>query len=70
MRFYDVEGGRGTVYSRLLSLRGELWDQGDDGIIQMVGFKLGKSNNIYGREFQQKFHLVHLSMISFIIPLR
>lgn len=40
MRFYEVEGGVDTVYSRLLSLRRELWVQGDDSITQMIGFKL------------------------------
>jgi len=40
MRFYEVEGGADTVYSRLLSLRRELWVQGDDSITQMIGFKL------------------------------
>ena len=41
-RLYDVEGAANNVYSRLLSLRRELWDQGDDGVIQMIGYKLGE----------------------------
>jgi len=38
-RFYDVEGAGDSVYSRLLSLRRQLWDQGDDTITQMIGYK-------------------------------
>jgi len=39
-RIYDVEGAADSVYSRLLSLRRQTWEQGDDTIIQMIGFKL------------------------------
>jgi len=39
-RLYEVEGAADTVYSRLLSLRRELWKQGDDSYVQMIGFKI------------------------------
>ena len=56
MRFYEVEGGVDTVYSRLLSLRRELWVQGDDNITQMIGFKLGTSFGIC-EHFPQRNYL-------------
>jgi len=39
-RFHEVELVADTVYSRLLSLRRQLWVQGDDSIIQMIGYKV------------------------------
>lgn len=47
-RFYDVEGAADSVYSRLLSLRRQLWDQGDDTITQMIGYKVGKFSHMCG----------------------
>jgi len=38
--FFNVSGAADTVYSRLLSLRRELWLQGDDTLLQMIGYKL------------------------------
>jgi len=37
--FYNVQGAADSVFSRLLSLRRMVWDQGDDSLMQMVGFK-------------------------------
>jgi len=39
-RFIEVEGAADSVYSRLLSLRRQLWIQGGDSITAMIGFKL------------------------------
>jgi len=39
-RTYEVEGSAPCAYSRLLSLRKELWVQGDDSLTQMIGYKL------------------------------
>jgi hypothetical protein len=38
--FFNVAGAADTVYSRLLSLRRELWLQADDTLMQMIGYKL------------------------------
>jgi len=38
--FFNVVGAADTVYSRLLSLRRELWLQADDSLLQMIGYKL------------------------------
>ena len=62
VRFYDVEGAGGTVYSRLLSLRRELWDQGDDGVIQMIGFKLGKFSVVFEIGISHRISIIHYSI--------
>jgi len=38
--FFNVVGAADSVYSRLLSLRRELWLQADDSILQMFGYRL------------------------------
>ncbi len=38
--FFNVAGAADTVYSRLLSVRRELWLQTEDSILQMIGYKL------------------------------
>jgi len=38
--FFNVAGAADTVYSRLLSLRRELWLQSEDSLLQMIGYKL------------------------------
>ena len=43
--FFNVAGAADTVYSRLLSLRRELWLQGDDSALQMIGYKLDINMN-------------------------
>jgi hypothetical protein len=38
--FFNVVGAADSVYSRLLSLRRELWLQADDSLLQMIGYKI------------------------------
>jgi hypothetical protein len=38
--FFNIIGAADTVFSRLLSLRRKVWTQGDDTLLQMIGFKL------------------------------
>ena len=38
--FFNVAGAGDSVFSRLLSIRRMVWMQGDDSLLQMVGFKL------------------------------
>lgn len=38
--FFNVVGSADSVYSRLLSLRRELWLQADDTLMQMIGYKM------------------------------
>lgn len=38
--FYNTAGTADSTYSRLMSLRKTLWDQGDDRVLQMVGYKM------------------------------
>jgi hypothetical protein len=38
--FYNTAGTADTTYSRIMSIRRILWDQGDDSVGQMVGFKM------------------------------
>lgn len=38
--FFNVAGSADTTYSRLLSLRRQLWLQGEDTLLQMIGYRL------------------------------
>ena len=38
--FYNTAGTADTTYSRLMSLRKQVWDQGDDRMLQMMGYKM------------------------------
>lgn len=39
-KFFQVVGGANTVYSKIISLRRIPWNQGDDTLLQSIGFKL------------------------------
>lgn len=38
--FFNIAGAADSVFSRLLSVRRLVWMQGDDTLLQMIGFKL------------------------------
>mmetsp|Transcript_1892 Transcript_1892/g.3777 ORF Transcript_1892/g.3777 Transcript_1892/m.3777 type:complete len:708 (+) Transcript_1892:251-2374(+) len=38
--FYNTAGSKDTTYSRIMSMRKIIWDQGDDYIFQTIGYKL------------------------------
>jgi hypothetical protein len=40
LSFFNTAGTADSTYSRLMSLRKTIWDQGDDRWLQMVGFKM------------------------------
>ena len=45
-QFFKVSGASDTTYSRINSLRREIWNQNEDTIIQQVGYKLDHHMNI------------------------
>lgn len=60
-------GSADSVYSRILSLRRMAWNQGDDSLLQMIGFKTDiYMNTVYQSGLMSKLIIHSYIATSFI----